>query len=69
MVRANKDSSMYGALPLVKINNSYRKAYSIGYRPKNSVTNANAAQKISGTVARCHTSRGFSETSSKKENE
>ena len=45
MVRATEDSAIYGALPLVKINNLYRKAYS---RPKSYVTNASAKRTIRG---------------------
>ena len=48
MVRANEDNSIYDALPLVKINKPYRKAYSIGCRSKNYVTNASATPTIPG---------------------
>ena len=40
VVRETEDNSIYDALPLVKINKPYRKAYSIGCRSKNYVTNA-----------------------------
>ena len=45
VARATEDSAIYGALPLVKINNLYRKAYC---RPKSYVTNARAKRTIRG---------------------
>ena len=44
MVGATEGSAINGALPLVKIINPYRKAYSICCRPKNYVTNATATR-------------------------
>ena len=43
MVGATEGSAING-LPLVKIINPYRKAYSIGCRPKNYITNATATR-------------------------
>ena len=48
MVSATEDNSIYDALPLVKINKPYRKAYSIGCRPKDYVTNASARRTMPG---------------------
>ena len=48
MVRATEYSAIQAALPLVKINNAYRKAYFIGCQPKNYVTNATATRTVRG---------------------
>ena len=48
MVKGTEYSAIQGALPLVKINNPYRKAYFIGCQPKNYVTNARATRTIRG---------------------
>ena len=53
VVRATEYSAIHGALPLVKINNPYRKAYFIGGQPKNYVTYATAARTIRGISVNC----------------
>ena len=53
VVRATEYSAIHGALPLVKINNPYRKAYSIGCRSKSYVTNASAKRTIRGISVNC----------------
>ena len=48
MVRATEYTAIQAALPLVKINNPYRKAYFIGCQAKNYVSNALAKPTIRG---------------------
>ena len=53
VVRATEYRAIQGALPFVKINNPYRKAYSIGCQPNNYVTNASATRTIRGISVNC----------------